>query len=337
MAEFRELASWLEETAAGDEARQAVAETILRLAGAARETSRMVARGAMDEAVAGATPAERPARFDEKAGELFMSALSGAPVARTARERGMMVAGAAGAPVALAIDVLNGVNNVMANIPTGTFFCFMPEKGEETFAQAGKEQVAGGFFMYGPRTVLVFSLGEGTQVATMDPETGVFHITAERRELPKEPAREYAANASNYRHWDYAIRTYVDDMIDGEMGPREADYNMRWASSLPAETVRILARGGIFLYPADARAGHGEGRMRLLFHAFPVALVVEQAGGMATDGINRILDKAPRERGQRTPLIFGSPEEVERVRRYYDLPPGASRSPLFSRRGLFRF
>ncbi len=336
MSDFTTLEDWLQQACAGDAARQAAGETLLKLAAAARDVSHMVARGPMDEAVAGVERSERPARFDEKAGELFMAALQGAPVAQIARERGMLLEGSAGAPVALAIDVLNGVQNIVANIPTGSFFSFLPEKGEETFAQPGTEQVCGGFFMYGPRTMLVFSFGQGTQVANMDPETGVFHITSEQRTLPPEPAREYAANASNYRFWDSAIRAYINDMIDGADGPREVDYNMRWASSLPAETVRILNRGGIFLYPGDARPGHREGRMRLLFHANPVALVVEQAGGAATDGEQRILEKVAGARDQRTPLIFGSPTEVERVKRYYELPMGGAHSPLFSRRGLFR-
>ncbi len=336
MRQFTRLEDWLGQACAGDAARQAAAETLLKMAGAARAVSHMVARGPMDEAVAGVLRQERPAKFDEKAGELFMAALEGAPVAQIARERGALLEGAQGSPVALAIDVLNGVQNIVANIPTGSFFSFLPEQGEETFAQPGTAQVCGGFFMYGPRTMLVFSFGEGTQVANMDPETGVFHITSENRRLPEIPAREYAANASNYRFWDSAIRTYVNDMIDGADGPREADYNMRWASSLPAETVRILNRGGIFLYPGDARAGHRDGRMRLLFHANPVALVIEGAGGAATDGEHRILEKRAAERGQRTPFIFGSSSEVERVKRYYELPVGGTRSPLFSRRGLFR-
>ena len=336
MSDFIKLEEWLEKACAGDTMRQAAAETLLKMATAAREVSHMVARGPMDPVVAGVPRQERPEKFDRKAGELFTSALADAPVAQVARERGMVHPGKAGAPVALALDVLNGVQNIVSNIPTGSFFSFLPEKGGETYAQPGSAQVCGGFFMYGPRTMLVFSFGRGTIVANMDPETGVFHITSENRQLPEVPAREYAANASNYRFWDSAIRTYVTDMIDGAEGPREADYNMRWASSLPAETVRILNRGGIFLYPGDSRPGHRHGRMRLLFHANPVALVVEQAGGAATDGENRILDKTPAERGQRTPLVFGSTSEVERVKRYYELPVGGSRSPLFSRRTLFR-
>ncbi len=337
MSDFIKLEEWLGKACAGDAAREAAAETLLKMADAARAVSHMVARGPMDPVVAGVARQDRPQKFDERAGELFMAALKDAPVAQIARERGMLLEGRSGAPVAMAVDVLNGVQNIVANIPTGSFFSFLPEKGEDTFTRPGSEQVCGGFFMYGPRTMLVFSFGEGTIVANMDPETGVFHITSENRQLPEIPAREYAANASNYRFWDSAIRTYVDDMIDGAEGPREADYNMRWASSLPAETVRILNRGGIFLYPGDSRPGHRHGRMRLLFHANPVALVVEQAGGMATDGENRILDKVAEERGQRTPLIFGSKSEVQRVKRYYELPVGGTRSPLFSRRGLFRF
>ena len=337
MSGFTRLDEWLGSICRGDATREAAAETLLKMADAARDVSHMVARGPMDPVVAGVPRRERPARFDRKAGELFMQALADAPLTQIARERGTVLAGKNGAPVSLAMDVINGADNIIANIPTGSFFSFLPERGEKTYAQPGTAQVCAGFFMYGPRTMLVFSFGEGTVVANMDPETGVFHITSENRQLPEIPAREYAVNASNYRFWDWAIRTYVNDMIDGAEGPREADYNMRWAASLPAETVRILNRGGIFLYPGDSRPDHHHGRMRLLFHANPVALVVEQAGGAATDGENRILDKVATDRGQRTPLIFGSTSEVERVKRYYRLPVGGSRSPLFSRRGLFRF
>jgi fructose-1,6-bisphosphatase I len=196
--------------------------------------------------------------------------------------------------------------------------------------------VAGGFFAYGPRTALIFSFGNGTQIATMAPETGEFFITAEDKKLPETYAREYAVNASNYRHWDPAIRSYVDDMIDGADGPREADYSMRWAASMVAETLRVLNRGGIFLYPNDMRPGYLEGRLKLLFHANPIAMVIENAGGLATNGRERILEQSAKRLDQRTPLIFGSKPEVERVKRYYELPTGGMRSPLFSKRGLFR-
>jgi fructose-1,6-bisphosphatase I len=334
---YKQLDAWLKEQAGDDALLQAVAETINNLATAAAAVSRMVARGPLNPGLEGKTLQEVYAYFDSEAGNTFVSALKDSPVAQVAREKGGMEAGTADAPLAVTLDALNGSSNIDANTSPGTLFGIWPAAGEETFSRPGVAMAAAGFFIYGPRTALAFSIGRGTQVATLDPESGVFYVTAEKRELPEEYAREYAVNASNYRFWDPAIRTYVDDMIDGADGPREVDYNMRWSASLVADALRVLNRGGIFLYPADARPGYGKGRMKLVFHACPVAMVMEQAGGMATDGKARILEKTPGELHERTPLIFGSSREVERVRKYYELPLGGSRSPLFSRRGLFRF
>jgi len=148
---------------------------------------------------------------------------------------------------------------------------------------------------------------------------------------------EYAINASNYRHWDEAVRLYIDDCLSGAEGPRERNFNMRWIASLVAEAFRIFARGGIFLYPRDDRPGYQHGRLRLVYEANPIALLVEQAGGAATDGEHRILDIAPQQLHQRVPLVFGARDKVERVARYHREPHAiGERSPLFGRRGLFR-
>ena len=336
MSAFTGLDVWLKDAAAAGEAPRAAAETITRMCEAAAEVSRMVARGPLNPGLADMRMSDIFAYFDKRAGEIFSAALEGAPVSQVAREKGGVNAVTAGAPVAMTLDCFNGSTNIDANLTTGSLFSFLPEAGDETFLQPGERQIAGGFFTYGPRTALIFSLGEGTQIATMDPDTGEFFITAENKKLPEDYAREYAVNASNYRHWDPAIRSYIDDMIDGADGPREQDYSMRWAASMVAETVRVLNRGGIFLYPNDMRPGYLEGRLKHLFHANPIALVIENAGGLATNGRERILEQAPKRLDQRIPVIFGSRPEVERVRRYYELPTGGMRSPLFSRRGLFR-
>ena len=148
---------------------------------------------------------------------------------------------------------------------------------------------------------------------------------------------EFAINASNYRHWDEAIRLYVDDCVAGSDGPRDKDFNMRWIASLVADAYRILIRGGVFLYPRDGRKGYAHGRLRLVYEANPMALIMEQAGGQATDGVNRILDIPPKDLHQRTPLIFGSAKEVEKVGRYHADPSAiGNRHPLFGHRGLFR-
>ena len=148
-------------------------------------------------------------------------------------------------------------------------------------------------------------------------------------------SQEFAINASNYRHWSDPVRAYIDDCLAGAEGPRARDYNMRWIASLVAETHRIMSRGGIFLYPADRRPGYQNGRLRLVYECAPIAFLVEQAGGKATDGEDPIMAMQARELHQRTPLVFGSPDKVDQVAVYHDLPP-AEVSALFAERGLFR-
>jgi fructose-1,6-bisphosphatase I len=182
----------------------------------------------------------------------------------------------------------------------------------------------------------VLTLGQGTAIYTLDPASGRFCLTTPRAEIPRHGA-EFAINASNYRHWDDGVRHYVDDCLRGRDGPRGVDFNMRWTASPVAEFVRILERGGVFLYPGDARANYGSGRLRLAYEAAPFAMIVEQAGGLAIDGQTAILDIAPKALHQHVPMIAGSSGEVEVIARYLAEPPGPGEcSPLFARRGLFR-
>jgi len=202
--------------------------------------------------------------------------------------------------------------------------------------QCGRRLLAAGIIVYGPSTVLALTLGEGTNLYVLQPGTRHFVLVSERLSLPPD-AREYAINASNARHWGPGIQAYVNDLVNGAIGPRERDFNMRWLACLVAETYRILRRGGIYLYPADARPGYAHGRLRLVYEANPVSFLCEQAGGVATDGITDILDLVPTNPHQKTPFIFGSRNKVERVRRYLLNPgPMHEKSPLFSDRGLFR-
>jgi fructose-1,6-bisphosphatase I len=208
--------------------------------------------------------------------------------------------------------------------------------GEATFSQSGREQHAGGYVIYGPQCVLALTLGDGTAMFTLDPVARVFRLTAPRVTIRPE-SNEYAINASNYRHWSEGVRAYIDDCIAGTDGPRGTNVNMRWIASLVAECHRILARGGVFLYPGDARKGYARGRLRLVYEANPIAFLIEQAGGKATDGKANILDILPTGLHQRTPLIFGSADEIDRIVRYKADPNTIfERSPLFGRRGLLR-
>ena len=190
--------------------------------------------------------------------------------------------------------------------------------------------------IYGPQTALVFTTGQGTHIATLDPIVRTFIVTRQNIAIPEE-ASEFAINASNYRHWHPPVQAYIDDCIDGVEGPRARNFNMRWIASLVADAFRILVRGGVFLYPADTRKGYERGRLRHVYEASPIAMLVEQAGGGATDGVNRILDATPLSLHGRLPFIFGSLDKVARIRRYHlDGETSQDQSPLFGKRGLLR-
>ena len=240
--------------------------------------------------------------------------------------------------IAVAVDPLDGSSNIDTNVSIGTIFSVMPGRGgaDATFAQSGSNQLAAGFFIYGPQLALVLTTGSGTRVYVFSRRLGTFVEAYESIAIPRS-AREFAINASNYRHWSEAVRLYVDDCLAGSEGPRGEDFNMRWIASLVADTYRILMRGGVFLYPADGRRGYANGRLRLVYEANPIAMLVEQAGGAATDGVTRILEIEATDLHQRVPFVFGSSREVETIGRYHSDPSSISdRHPLFATRGLFR-
>jgi fructose-1,6-bisphosphatase I len=325
---------------------QAVALTVRRIAEVAIRLSTIIGAGALScdsTAALGENDAGDPqTEMDRRAHAMFLAGLREAPVAVVGSE------GASNpvmlddtAPLVVAIDPLDGSSNIDTNIPSGSIFSILPmvsaSNGSRAAAvlQPGSNLLAAGFVIYGPQTCLVMTLGEGTQVFTLDRESNRFVLTRPRVLIP-EQRREYAINAVNYRHWDRAVRTWVDDCAAGVDGPRGANFSMRWIASLVAEAFRILRRGGVFLYPADRRPGYEQGRLSLVYEAQPLAMIMEQAGGGAIDGFNRILDLVPQDLHQRTPLIFGSADKVARVARYHAGPPSTSlRWPLFAPRGLF--
>jgi fructose-1,6-bisphosphatase I len=293
--------------------------------------------GHLGEAVGGDAGGDEQKALDVWANDYIIEALVGANVALVASEelKRPLELKANGA-VAVAMDPLDGSSNIDTNVSIGTIFAILPAAGDATFQQPGTSQLASGYVIYGPQCALVLTLGEGTAIFTLDPETRIFRLTTERVTMAPT-SDEYAINASNYRHWSDGVRAYIDDCIAGADGPRGANVNMRWIASLVAECHRILARGGVFLYPRDARKGYAEGRLRLVYEANPIAFLIEQAGGQAIDGQTRILDIPPTTLHQRTPLIFGSAEEIDRIARYKADPNTVfERSPLFGRRGLLR-
>lgn len=220
----------------------------------------------------------------------------------------------------LLMDPLDGSSNLDVNGSVGTIFSIlrcpddMQEPDEKSFLQPGAKQVAAGFAVYGPSTTLVLTVGNGTVGFTLDREPGSFVMTNPKIRIPEETA-EFAINASNSRNWEPAISRYIDECLAGKSGPRAKDFNMRWVGSMVGDVYRILSRGGVFLYPRDAR--HKSGRLRLMYEANPMAFVVEQAGGAATDGEHRILDLQPTALHERVGVVMGSKNEVERVAAYH--------------------
>jgi fructose-1,6-bisphosphatase I len=198
-------------------------------------------------------------------------------------------------------------------------------------------QLAAGFVTSGPQTSLVLTLGDGVDIFTLDRKAGCFRLARSGAQIA-EGCEEFAINASNRRHWEPPVRAYVDECLAGVEGPANHDFNMRWVGSLVAEAYRILTRGGIFLYPSDARPGYGDGRLRLTYEAHPMAMIIEQAGGSATTGRERILDLSAQSLHQRVPLIMGSSNEVRRVEELHCDPllVASISAPLFARRGFFR-
>jgi fructose-1,6-bisphosphatase I len=222
----------------------------------------------------------------------------------------------------LLFDPLDGSSNIDVNVSIGTIFSVlkapegMVEPTEKDFMQAGSQQVAAGYAVYGPQTMLVLTTGNGVNCFTLDREMGSWVLTQRNMTIPAT-TREFAINASNARHWHAPVKRYVDELLAGVSGPRGADFNMRWVASMVADVHRILVRGGIFMYPADTRDAQMPGKLRLMYEANPMAFIVEQAGGAATDGRGRILDILPHKLHQRVPVFLGSKDEVEQVTRYH--------------------
>jgi len=224
----------------------------------------------------------------------------------------------------LLFDPLDGSSNIDVNISVGTIFSVLRcphgpdgkprEADEKSFMQPGREQVAAGFAVYGPTTQMVLTVGDGAYGFMLDRETFTFVLTTERIRIPDDTA-EFAINASNMRRWEPPVKRYIDECLAGKDGPRGKDFNMRWVASMVADVFRVLSRGGIFMYPRDSK--NKDGRLRLMYEANPMAFIVEQAGGAATDGQTRILDLQPKKLHQRIAVVLGSKNEVEVVRKYH--------------------
>ncbi|WP_162501314.1 class 1 fructose-bisphosphatase, partial [Methylobacterium crusticola] len=269
------------------------------------------------------------------------AALRDAAVAAVAwRDREAPEPGAPGAPLALALTALEGADALADNMPAGTIFALRPAAGPgpgAAFLAPGRVQVAAGFAAYGPRTLLALTGGAGVRIFALDPREDAFRLVRDGVRLPAESPR-YAIDAAQGRHWEAPVRAFAEDCARGADGPRGRDFAHAWCGSLVAGAQRILSRGGLHVCPADARRGRAEGHVRLVHEAAPLALLMEAAGGAATDGRGTpVLDLSPAGLHGRTPFAFGSAGEVDCLAKYHDgRRHAAGRSPLFAPRGLLR-
>lgn len=312
------------------------------LCAVAADLARTIAQGPLARTALGAevgqnSDGDGQKALDVMADEAFARALAPLAVRWFASEERAEVIGLnPRGDLALAIDPLDGSSNIDVNVSIGTIFSLFDAKDDpdDSFLRPAREQLAGGYFIYGPQTCLVVTYGRGTHLYVLDPGSGLFELAKTRVQVPASSC-EFAINASNYRHWSKPIRAFIDDCLAGTDGPQAENFNMRWVASLVAETHRILTRGGLFLYPGDGRPGYENGRLRMVYECAPIAFVIAQAGGGATDGFDPILDRTAPALHTRTPLIFGSCTMVDRLTAYNDLPEREV-SALFGNRGLFR-
>jgi fructose-1,6-bisphosphatase I len=334
----------LEAETGTDPLRRAANEAIAALARASIAISDLTGRGALAGIIGKGqglnSDGDIQKDLDLRADQIIRSALGALPIAALASEEVTEpeILDRA-APISVAVDPLDGSSNINTNITVGTIFSIVPTPSNvgAAFSQPGTAQIAAGFVVYGPQTSLVLTLGRGVDIFTLDRVEGEFKLTETMVQIPTD-ADEFAINASNRRHWQSPVRAYIEECVTGADGPRGKDFNMRWIGSLVAEAFRILTRGGIFLYPADARDGYADGRLRLVYEAHPMAFIIEQAGGGASTGRKRILEIVPDSLHQRVPLIMGSIDDVRRLERMHISPNVISEqnAPLFGHRGLFR-
>lgn len=338
------LGQHIERYAGTDSLRLAVAAAVKAIAAASIDIAALIARGDLAGRIGQAqgrnADGDVQKALDLQTDALIRDALRVVPMAAFLSEEAMAPEICdVGGPICVAVDPLDGSSNIDANLSVGTIFSILPapQEVELAFQQPGSCQLAAGFIVYGPQTSLVLSLGEGVHIFTLDPHDRCFKQVRDAVRIPAQSA-EFAINVSNQRHWDPPIRAYIEDCLKGSEAAEGKAPNMRWIGSLVADAYRILSRGGIFLYPADDRKGYAEGRLRLVYEAHPMALIVEQAGGGATTGAARILDLAAKDPHQRVPLIMGSIENVRAVERLHLSSNILSErnAPLFASRGFFR-
>lgn len=319
----RSIDCYLAEWAGGDDSRRQLVALIHGVLDGACVLAGRIATGSIEgdpaRLVGSNTDGDAQKAIDVSSHELFVELLQRAGAAQVLSEEADEPSVFKSSGLAVSIDPIDGSGNVGLGAPVGTIFSVIPfAEGENPFLTAGTSQVAAGYVLFGNTVELGISVGAGVVLATMHPQTGEFLIVREKVRIPEETS-ELAYNASLQRHMQPGLARYVVECLEGRDGVRARDFNMRWLGSAVGDLHRILLRGGLFFYAADRRVGYENGRLRLQYEANPIAFLMEQAGGKATDGVSPILEKRPDVNHCRTPRVFGSAAEVDLIARYLAL------------------
>ena len=328
------------------ESKKEVKIVLNQIAAVSSRLSEIISSGTLSQKLGDSTginsDGDSQKKLDIIADDLYIEGLKNSPVKYYAsEEKEKVLEFNPEGTLGVAIDPLDGSSNIDTNVSIGSIFSIrdlqnnniMDSSPETFFLKPGTNQCASGYIIFGPQTILVFTTGKGVKQYILDRQLKKFFLQEKKISIPHN-TNEYAINASNERHWSDAMKRYIEDSNAGETGPREANFNMRWVASLVAETHRILTRGGIFIYPSDDRKNYSSGRLRMVYECAPIAFLIEQADGAATDCISRLMDIPVSKLHARTPFAFGSKKEIERLQDYHNSDEKKT-SPLFKKRGLF--
>ncbi len=303
----------------------AVNETITTITEVGKTIAQLLRRGALADILGEAgnqnVQGEEQKKLDVLANDLLLDALANnAHCAGVASEEldNSTPAHADGSLLVL-FDPLDGSSNIDINMAVGTIFSILPYQRQgqisvdKDFLQAGNQQLAAGYLLYGTSTMLALTIADDVAMFSLDPDSGDYVLIEEKVQIDADTS-EYSINSSNYRYWRAPMQQYIDELIDGVAGVRGRDFNTRWVAAMVGDVHRILCRGGLFTYPFDTKYAHKAGKLRLMYEANPMSLLIERAGGAATDAVNRILDIEPTDIHQRVPVVLGSKNEVAYIK-----------------------
>lgn len=318
------LASYLNQHSADP----AVSEVITTITQVGKTISELLRKGALADILGEAgnqnVQGEDQKKLDVLSNDLLLDALTQNVNCAGVASEELDDATAANANGSLLVlfDPLDGSSNIDINMAVGTIFSILPYKNlghtsvNDDFLQAGNKQLAAGYLLYGTSTMLALTVSDQVAMFSLDPESGDYLLIEDKVQIANDTS-EYAVNGSNYRYWLAPMQQYVDELIAGETGVRGRDFNTRWVAAMVGDVHRILCRGGLFTYPFDTKYANKAGKLRLMYEANPMSLLIERAGGMATDAVNRIIDIEPTDIHQRVPVVLGSKNEVKYVKQLH--------------------